>query len=79
MYGFRRTWGEKAGRGRGRGRDYRVRDGVGWMRGGAEGAVTQTFSGSLYDLSGLSVLFVYGGAGGAVAPGGGASLTGEAL
>jgi len=26
-------WGEKAGRGRGRGRDYRVRDGVGWMRG----------------------------------------------
>ena len=28
---FFEIWGEKAGRGRGRGRDYRVRDGVGWM------------------------------------------------
>ena len=31
---FSKNLGGEGGRGRGRERDYRVRDGVGWMRGG---------------------------------------------
>ena len=49
-------WGEKAGRGRGRRRDYRDEDGVGWMRGAISGSHSMRISSSRFASVPSSVL-----------------------